>query len=324
MDIEEQEDFERYDNASQILLEYFSQDNVDFTKLDEMLKLYDKFFYNINKSLLVPKYYDEIIERFNLISRAIVKVLSNIDFETNKSIGQELLQKTLSEKKNLGKQPSLLQYFFYDQCNKNSIPYQPMESFFDIKNGAMACYPSNIVKITSRLGKKYDDLNESNIFVLYAILHELEHLKHRFANPNGNYNQKLFGLLNKIQSLEDGFETGNPSHNIGQHTEFPDEIFADVGACKILYDELKNNYIIDNESFLKMQEFLKMLASKLLIKNGENKDNLPTPTEYLKKFVQERIIDNSRLSKTEMERVKQFTELYVSLVPLMTESERVF
>ena len=118
MDIEAREDFERRDNASKLLFEYFSNTDKDLSQLADMLKIYDKHFYYIHKTVLVYSEYDEIIERFRNISVMVADVLSNIDKETNQTIGHMLLQQVFEQGVEISKKPSLLQYFFYEQCQR--------------------------------------------------------------------------------------------------------------------------------------------------------------------------------------------------------------
>lgn len=307
MDIEEKEDFDRRNNASQALFEYFSNPNKDLKQLVDMLKLYDKHFYHINKTVLIYSEYDEVIERFKDISMMIANTLSTIDNKTNQAIGHILLQQAFEQGVEISKKPSLLQYFFYEQCQKNNISYQPMESMVDIMKGANTT-PDNVIQIGKGLGNKQKDVINKNVFVLFAILHEIEHLKHKLANKSGDYTEQLFNLLSRIQPLEDGFYIGNPSHRIAQHTEFPDEIFADVVACEYLFDELRENYGFSVKDMDNIKRFLKELGSKLLIRNGCEEYS---PTEYLAKFIQERLVGRfDKFSPTEQERVEVFLQEY--------------
>ena len=177
----------------------------------------------------------------------------------------------------------------------------------DVNKGANTT-PDNIIQITKGLGNKQKEVLNKNVFVLFAILHEMEHLKHKLASVDGEYNSKLFNLLSKLQPLEDDFYIGNPSHRIGQHTEFPDEIFADIGACECLFDELRENYEFSASDIDNIKNFLTQLGSKLLIKNGYKEYS---PIEYLDKFIKERLVGRfDILSLTEQERVKVFLQDY--------------
>lgn len=318
MDDEEREKFVQYDNQTKTLLNYFSSTDIDLTQLQSMIKLYDKLFYNINntylRSNMYPEY-EEIFDRFREISEKVAKFLTTIAPSSNEQIGHKLLQQVFESDVKLSKHPSLLQYFFYIQCEKNKIPYQPMESFVSIENGAIT-YTNNVVAIRKNLDNSVKDDVNKDIFVLFAILHELEHIKHKLANPNGNVQERLYNLLSRIQPLEDGYEDGGSSHNIGFHTEFPDEVFADVYACKNLLEELQTNYNIPAENMEKIKMFLKFLKEKLLIKNNKGEDNLPTPIEYFKGFVEERVETAPKLTSSEKVRVEVFMQDYLEYVKL--------
>lgn len=313
---EELERFVEYDKNTKCLLDYFNSANIDIAQLQTMLKLYDRLFYEVNYTFMNNKRYpryNEIFDRFREIGVKISKFLTTVDKSSNEQLGQRLLQQVFKDNVIILKHPSLLQYFFYIQCEKNKIPYQPIKSFFSMVNGAFTDV-NNVVFIKKQLGSGLTDVVEKNIFTLFAIMHELEHIKHRLANPNGNAQERLFNLLSRIQSLEDGYENGSPSHHIGYHTEFPDEVFADVGACKNLLDELKQNYNSSPENMEKIKKFLKSLSDKLLIKNTKDEGRLPTPTQYFEQFVETRVENSAELTSSEKVRAEVFVQDYLEYV----------
>jgi len=150
-----------------------------------------------------------------------------------------------------------------------------------------------------------------NAYVFYAIEHELQHYKHKTANPKGgSVEQKLYAY-SLLQSLEDGFESGNPSHHIAHHTEFPDEAKADYDACRETMILLITKYKFSNEDFVKIKDFLAEQSTKLLVENTGKTKNIPSPDEYLNQFIKDRIIRRYPiLSDTEKERVSIFLKFY--------------
>lgn len=307
MDEELLEKVNEYSNVTNKLYEYFSNPNRDKSLFEYMLHLYDKYFYILNENMMgstLARYCEDIIIKFNSIGGLVANCLSQRDEMLDEIVGHRLLQEALDNQTEIIKFPSLLQYYFYERCKSSNIPFQPLESLIAFTKGANTTL-DNVVQISRSLGKKFDKVEVRNAFVLYAIEHELQHLSHKFADSSNSKESKLLNLYSRIQFLEDGFEVGNPSHHIGQHAEFPDEVKADYDACRELYYIFVNNYTLPAEEFEEVKIFLKTQSTKLVF-NATGK--VMSPEEYLDYFVQDRMVNNENLTESEKQKVTVFLE----------------
>ena len=309
---EQQEAFNNLVNDMNTLYEFFVNPQRDMSKLDKMLRLYDRHFermieYFLRGTLGNKRDYSSLLHTYKAVGEMIPAVLSTE--QNGKEIGNLLVQEVLcGQKEVLGKRPSLLQYVFHKFSKAYNIPFQPLYFSYGVGAGK-AMEEDDSVAIGEKIYSRHNDNASKNAWAIFALAHELQHIRQRHANPNGTKEERILHLYSQLQKLEDGYENGHPSQHIAQHEQFPDEIRADYDACPFAYRYIASELTLPEEVLQPIREFLKNQQVKLVSKNVQSEKPL-YPEEYLDYFVDTKLLNNQNLSSTERERVDKLVQTY--------------
>lgn len=306
------------------LFEYFSNPNKDLSCYEDMISYYNKIFYDMFPEFLRYKYgmehdYSAVLEQFNKVGGLIAKDLCSQ--QNGEELGHRKVQESFTDKKKLNEQPALMQYLFLKISEISDTPYSPLKATHDTYKAAKALM-DNTVQIRGGVGNKNSngDVLLNNAYLIYALAHETQHIKHRLANPHGTTEEKRTYLYSCLQPLEDGFEKGLPSGHIAPAVKFPDEVKADYDSCPEVYGYLSQEYSFPDDELAKMKDFLKA-QQVMLVTNAVDSPTPMLPDDYLDHFVHNYLEDNPNLSASEKERVAQFLKAYESLAESNIEPE---
>ena len=150
-----------------------------------------------------------------------------------------------------------------------------------------------------------------NIYMLYAMCHEFQHIRQKNNSFNIDYNcNDIFKLIDfidsSLQSTSDLYDMGKTYSKF--HDFFPDEIRADVEGYEILISifDNQNDIIYLNE----MIDYIKQKRKDRIIRAHQINNNVAEIPDY-RLFAFDKLLGRADLSDSERTKVNELKTIYL-------------
>lgn len=250
---------------------------------------------------------EEQMEFSKDFEREFAKNNYNIDFLISKIMNGELLSTAdlqcfslfIQKMMNMQAHPIILQYI-----NTKVACARP--------DKIVSVGYSSLVSTASRNIPDRNDIVLTNTFMLYAILHEFQHIRQHNNSEGVNFGSN--DLLSQIDYIDSTIQTTADSFGRGYgysnfHDLSPDEIRADLDAYDLLISFISSLEPTDTTSrmiaFIEERKINRIKAAHQIDENG----NVAIYDYRVKAF--DELLGRDNLSTTEREKLNKLRELYV-------------